>query len=239
MPNNRKKIWGIVPAAGIGRRMKIVQPKQYLLLHNRPMILHTLEKLCNSGQLDGIVVGIRKEDTFWRKLNFAHPLFLGASEGGTERMNTVLNAIKFLFEKDITKEDDWVLIHDAVRPCIVQSDIKKVVNCALANGAGALLGSRVADTLKEVDENNRVIRTVSRDRYWRALTPQIFPLGTFKSALEQCIDHGMIVTDESVAIEKQGIHPEFVESSLTNLKITYKIDLWLAEMFMTEVKQCE
>jgi len=239
MPENRNKIWGIVPAAGIGRRMCMARPKQYLLLRDRPVILHTLEKLCDCGQFDGIVVGIRREDAFWRKLNFSHPLFLGTSEGGAERMNTVFNAIEFLLAKEIAQEDDWALIHDAVRPCISQSDIKKVVHCALANGAGALLGSRVSDTLKEVDEYNNVIGTVSRDRYWRALTPQIFPLGLLKSALERCMQQGMTVTDESAAMENQGIHPALVEGLPTNLKITRKTDLRLAEIFMNEKDRCE
>ncbi|NKB75765.1 MAG: 2-C-methyl-D-erythritol 4-phosphate cytidylyltransferase [Gammaproteobacteria bacterium] len=231
MPSN-KKVWAIVPAAGIGKRMSSVVPKQYLMLRGKPILEHTLNRLWESPCIDGVVVGVRNDDAHWETINTDHEKFLGISHGGKERIHTVLKAMDLLLARYDTARDDWVLVHDAVRPCVSKADIEKLVGRANANGEGALLAARVMDTLKRSDGDHRVEKTVERECHWRALTPQVFPLGTLKEALESAVEKGVTATDESAAMELFGAYPELVESGGNNIKITLKSDLLLAEFLL-------
>src|SRR3989344_5952434 len=152
--------------------MSSTKPKQYLLLRGRPVILPPLERLCHYPRLSGVMVGISTQDRHWQ----AHeteaerlPKFLGTYPGGATRAHTVLNGLKALAAH--AHENDWVLVHDAVRPCVRLSDIDALVSAVESGKDGGLLALPAADTVKRADKANCVADTVSRDGLSRALTP--------------------------------------------------------------------
>ncbi len=210
-------------------------PKQYLLLRGRPVILHTLERLCHYPRLSGVMVGISSGDRYWQ----AHeteaerlPKFLGTYPGGETRAHTVLNGLKALAAH--ARDADWVLVHDAVRPCVRLADIDALFNTIETNGDGGLLALPVADTVKRADGSGRVAETVSREALWRALTPQMFRIGALKAALEKALARANEITDEAAAIEMAGGRPRLVAGHADNIKITLPGDLALAELFLKQ-----
>lgn len=233
--SNADGIWGLIPAAGVGLRMGTAIPKQYLLLRGRPVILHTLERLCHYPRLSGVMVGISSGDRHWQ----AHeteaerlPKFLGTYPGGETRAHTVLNGLKALAAH--AHGSDWVLVHDAVRPCVRLADIDALVNTVEANGDGGLLALPVADTVKRADSAGCVRETVSRVGLWRALTPQMFRIDVLRLALEKTPAQGEEITDEAAAVEMAGGHPRLVAGHADNIKITLPGDLALAELFLKQ-----
>ncbi len=217
--------------------MSSTLPKQYMELLGKPILSHTMDRLSESHCIDGIVVGMQNDDEHWESINFDHEKVIGISDGGTERVHTVLNAIHFLLDNEVADTEDWALVHDAVRPCVDIDDIALLASTARSNGEGALLATRVTDTLKRANENGRVDATVQRESHWRALTPQMFPMGKLKAALEASLEKGLTTTDESAAMELYGIYPELVEGSSTNIKITMQSDLLLAEFFLKNLEK--
>jgi 2-C-methyl-D-erythritol 4-phosphate cytidylyltransferase len=230
---NADRIWGLIPAAGVGLRMQTAVPKQYLPLRGRPVLLHTLERLCHYPRLSGVMVGISPGDRHWP--NYAAqasrlPTFLGIYTGGATRADTVLNGLQALADR--SRENDWVMVHDAVRPCVRLKDIAALAEAA--GDEGALLGLPVADTVKRADSTGRVLATVAREGLWRALTPQLFRIRTLREALEQVSVAGGEITDEASAIEAVGGHPRLVAGAADNIKITLPGDLALAELFLMQ-----
>ncbi len=209
-------------------------PKQYLSINGRSVLHHTLSRICANPAVDGVVIGVSPQDVWWTKDRFSHPKILGTYEGGRERADTVLKGLKFLNTLNEVAPSDWALVHDAVRPCIVQQDIQNLVAEANANKTGAVLGKQLVDTLKKTDERGMVQETVNRSRLWRAFTPQIFRVKELTRAIEKSLDDGVHVTDESMAMELTGIYPIMVEGYLTNIKITISSDLELMELFLGE-----
>ena len=228
------KVWAIIPAAGIGGRMSADIPKQYLKIHGRPMLHHTLSRICASPLIDGVIIGISPQDSRWSKDPFTHPKILGVCDGGRERRDTVLNGLKFLDGLDEVAQSDWALVHDAVRPGIMQQDIQNLLTQANDNQIGAVLGKRLADTLKITDENQAIQQTVDRKKFWRAFTPQVFRLGDLLRAIEVSVADGVQVTDESMAMERLGFHPAMVEGHSSNNKITTSDDLDLADLLLAK-----
>jgi 2-C-methyl-D-erythritol 4-phosphate cytidylyltransferase len=215
--------------------MQSAIPKQYLPLLGRPVILHTIERLCAHTLIQGVVVGIAREDRHWPSLaaEAGHlPKFLGTCPGGETRAQTVLNGLKELMQH--AKPDDWVLVHDAVRPCVRQGDIDKLIVTVTKGGEGGLLAFPVSDTVKRVDNAGRVTETVSREGLWRAATPQMFRINALARALEQAMKAGNEITDEASAIEAVGSHPHVVACHADNIKITLADDLALAELYMKQ-----
>ena len=215
--------------------MSSTKPKQYLLLRGRPVILHTLERLCHYPRLSGVMVGISTQDRHWQ----AHeteaerlPKFLGTYPGGATRAHTVLNGLKALAAH--AHDNDWVLVHDAVRPCVRLSDIDALVSAVESGKDGGLLALPVADTVKRADKANCVAETVSRDGLWRALTPQMFRIATLRIALEKSLPYSSEITDEATAIEAAGGHPKLVAGHADNIKITLPGDLALADLFLKQ-----
>ncbi len=229
-------IWALIPAGGQGRRMRSSVPKQYLPLLGRPVILHTLERLCAHPRIQGVLVGIAPDDTHWQKMSSEFkrlPTFLGTSDGGESRARTVLNGLRTLAKH--AKVDDWVLVHDAVRPCVRHEDIDKLI-AAVTEGeeGGGLLAFPVADTVKRADNAERVMETVRREGLWRAATPQMFKINKLIQALEQAMKSGRQITDEASAIETAGGHPRVVGCHADNIKITLPEDLALAELYLKQ-----
>ncbi|HEX7044437.1 MAG TPA: 2-C-methyl-D-erythritol 4-phosphate cytidylyltransferase [Burkholderiales bacterium] len=226
-------IWAIVPAAGTGTRMQTNLPKQYLPLLGRPVIGHTLERLCRYPRLRGIVVGLAPGDVRWRDVAVpGGEKIIGVYDGGASRAETVMNGLAALAAH--ARADDWVMVHDAVRPCIRPDDLDRLVEAAFACADGALLAVPVADTVKRADADDRVQQTVLRAGLWRALTPQMFPLGRLREALARVLQDGGDVTDESAAMEAIGARPRLVEGHADNIKITRPADLALAELFLRQ-----
>ena len=231
-----QKFWAVIPAAGVGKRMGSHIPKQYLPLAGKTILEHTLSIFLKHPNINGIVVAITQGDPYWQDifklLSDEDKQLISVASGGSERCHSVLNALHSL--SNYASEDDWVLVHDAARPCLKQSDIDRLIEQLNETNNGGLLGLPMADTVKHCDNEQRVISTVDRSALWRALTPQMFPLQLLISALEYAIKSNALVTDEASAIELQGLKPKMVEGHPGNIKITHPGDLQLAELFMAQ-----
>ena len=212
------------------------RPKQYLSLMNRPILQLTLERLGSYAPLQGIIVGIALDDAYWPTLPHDLPKVRGSFPGGRERAHTVLNGLSALLQHHAAP-DDWVLVHDAVRPCVRHADIDKLLHNVDRHPDGGLLGLPLTDTVKRVDAAARVLETAPRAELWRALTPQVFPIARLKLALEAAMAQGRPVTDEAAAIELAGGHPRMVAGHADNIKITLPTDLVLAEVYLQRQAQ--
>ncbi|NBC49940.1 MAG: 2-C-methyl-D-erythritol 4-phosphate cytidylyltransferase [Gammaproteobacteria bacterium] len=234
--------WAVVPAAGAGRRFGGPVPKQYLELCGRCVIEHSLATLLEHPAVDGCVLALSAEDEWWTDTAYASHPAVQRIAGGTERSDSVANALEALSE--YADEHDWVLVHDAARPCLTRSDLDRLI-AALGDGsagdgsAGALLAVPVHDTVKVADaaSGDRVLRTVPREQLWRAYTPQAFPLGTLRRALARARDQGSAITDDASAIEQLGLRPLLVSGRSDNLKITRPEDLPLAQFFLEQQQE--
>lgn len=213
--------------------MQSAIPKQYLPFLGRPVLHHTLDRLCSYPRLQGVLVGIAPEDPYWATLMPPlPPKLLRSYSGGATRVHTVLNGLKVLAA--LAQASDWVLVHDAVRPCVRHADLDKLMLAVSAGSDGGLLALPVADTVKRADDNDRVIETVHRDKLWRALTPQVFRVGALTAALERALAEGAAVTDEAAAMERTGGRPQLVAGHADNIKITLPGDLVLAALFLKQ-----
>lgn len=224
--------WAVIPAAGSGQRMQAARPKQYLKLRGRPVIAHTLERIASFPALRGIVVGLTPDDRDWRNLSGLPAKLLTTYAGGVERAITVLKGLHALSTH--ASPNDWILVHDAVRPCVRPADIVKLVDAVSDHPDGGLLGLPLTDTLKHVDSAGRIAATVARTDLWRALTPQMFRLAALQQALECAQQDGIAVTDEAEAIEYCGGRPLMVAGRADNIKITHAGDLALAEQYLRQ-----
>ncbi len=227
-----EQVWAIVPAAGHGSRMQAARPKQYLTLLDKPVIMHTLERLVSHPRIAGVVVAVADNDLYWQELPIPMRWPLHHTTGGRERADSVLNALNYL--NKINQHDPWVLVHDAARPCLRHSDIDRMLSVLGSDPVGGILGVPVNETVKRVDAQNRIIETVSRDNLWRAATPQMFRLKALKKALEQTRLAQCKVTDEASAMEYLGYQPKMVEGHADNLKITLPQDLDLAALYLQQ-----
>lgn len=226
--------WGIVPAAGVGKRMNADRPKQYLpLINSQTVIEHTLSRLIAAQVFQKIVVAISDGDPYWENLPLAKHKKIIRAKGGKERADSVLNALAQI--ENQACENDWVLVHDAARPCISTQDIEKLIFELKDDAVGGILALSSHDTLKDVD-GVQILSTHDRNRIWRALTPQMFRYGALKTALQIHQGNGAI-TDESSALEMQGFSPRIVEGRSDNIKITRPEDLALARFYLSQ--QCD
>lgn len=222
--------WAVVPAAGVGARMGGPVPKQYLPLAGKPVIAHTLERLGRHPRIRGISLALARHDPWWEQLKLDLNCPLTRVEGGSERCHSVLNGLMGLAGN--ANDEDWVLVHDAARPCIRGTDITRLMDELTGHPVGGLLGLRVRDTMKRADARGEVLETVSREGLWHALTPQMFRLGALRSALHGVLDQGALVTDEAQAMEWAGGVPRMVEGHADNIKVTEPQDMVLAELYL-------
>lgn len=225
--------WGVVPAAGVGSRMQSDRPKQYLELAGKTVIDHTLSRLLRSDFITAIAVAVSKEDPYWPELEIASHERVIMAEGGKERADSVLSALKSL--RSLANDHDWVLVHDAARPCITTKDVGLLIETLKEDPVGGILALASHDTLKNV-ENSSITETIDRNRIWRALTPQMFRYGVLFNALEEAAAKGSVVTDEASAVELKGLQPKIVEGRPDNIKITRPEDLPLANFYLEQ--QC-
>lgn len=231
----------LVPAAGFGARMGHELPKQYLPLVGRPMIFHALATLCACPDIATVFVVLSPADTLFRGYDWSafgdrlQPLYCG----GETRADTVLNG---LIASELEPED-WVLVHDAARPCLTQAHLAKLIAELRDDQVGGILAVPVADTLKRQDtlkraqpsggdDGVRIAHTEERAGLWQAQTPQMFRAGLLAVALQQC----KAVTDEASAVEALGLHPKLVAGDSSNFKVTYPQDIVLAELLLKDRK---
>lgn len=227
----RRRLFGVVPAAGRGRRMGGELPKQYLPLLGKPILAWTLERLLGFEPLERVVVVLAEGDPFWPELPFARHPKVVIAPGGRERADSVLSGLRAL--QGVASGEDWVLVHDAVRPLLERSDLERLWEAVSEEPVGAILALPVVDTLKEV-EGDRIAGTLDRSRIYRAQTPQLFRYRLLLEALEAALSRGEVVTDEASAVERLGKRPRIVEGRERNLKITRPEDLKLAEFFLRD-----
>ena len=223
--------WAVIPAAGTGRRMGVGRPKQYLDLCGRTVIEHTLSRICGPPGVDGVVVAVREGDPWWPRLATAADRRIARVAGGEERHLSVLRGLEALAERGSAR--DWVLVHDAVRPCVRAGDLERLVAAAAGEESeGAVLGVPARDAMKRVDAGGSVVETLGREGLWHAQTPQMFRLGALLGALRGVARRGAGVGDESQAMEEQGVRPAMVEGHSDNIKITRPEDLALAQLYL-------
>ena len=221
--------FAIIPAAGSGSRFGAPLPKQYLTINGLPIIRHAIDALLADARIARVVVVLSPEDNDW------HEGCLPAQSqdrvsvihiGGATRAESVLNGINWLKSESNVDSTDWVLVHDAARPCLTPVQIDALITSLSDDPVGGLLAIPVADTVKRADTAERVVATIDRRTLWQAQTPQMFRLDLLQRALG-AIDLA-VATDESAAIEALGYAPKLVAGSLANLKVTYPADLSLA-----------
>ena len=208
-------------------------PKQYLQIAGKTILAHTVERLMSHPKIDGVVVAVAADDTLWDSMTFDSKKPIIKTLGGELRCHSVKNALYEVSRHG--KDQDWVLIHDAARPCLRHQDLDKMINQLSHHMVGGLLATPVKDTMKRADDKQRAVETVDRNGLWHALTPQMFRLHLIRKVLNNAIEQGNLVTDESSAIEQAGYQPKLVQGHADNIKITTPEDLALAECILSNI----
>jgi 2-C-methyl-D-erythritol 4-phosphate cytidylyltransferase len=223
-------LWCVVPAAGRSTRVGGNVPKQYLAIAGKTLLLHTLERLAAHPRIAGLMVALAADDACWPGTSALSGKPLLIATGGGERADSVLAGLRALHDK--VTDSQFILVHDAARPCVAHKDISRLIDLGIPAG-GALLAAPVRDTLKRADAHARVLATEPRDTRWRALTPQMFRYGELVAALDSARAAGVAVTDEAMAMERTGYAPLLVEGEESNIKVTTRADLALAEFLLS------
>lgn len=223
------KIFALVPAAGQGTRLGDAVPKQYIPLAGKPMMFHALETLASIARIHTVVAILSPLDRHWGEHDWSEfpDKIEAAFTGGSNRAESVVNALEHLAPR--MAKDDWVLVHDAARPCITKSLVEQFLDELITDPVGGLLAMPLADTLKRAEVTLRVAETVPRENLWRAQTPQMFRNAILRRGLASKPD----ATDESQAVENLlGQAPKLVQGENSNIKVTFAEDLELAELIL-------
>ncbi|MGP1939290.1 MAG: 2-C-methyl-D-erythritol 4-phosphate cytidylyltransferase [Arsenophonus sp. ET-DL9-MAG3] len=232
------QIVALIPAAGIGSRMKVDCPKQYLKIAGKTIIEHTISVLLKQPRISKIIVSLNKNDTFFNKLAISKNKIIKTVIGGNQRANSVLTGLNYLSDNLEADDPCWVLVHDSTRPCLHQADLNSII-CFIDNhkfSCGGILASPVRDTIKRSFQGKiDISHTIERNELWLALTPQFFPLELIKNCLTQAIAKKIIITDEASAAEYCGYHPRLLKGRVDNLKVTHPEDLMLIEFYLSNI----
>lgn len=229
MPLNHK-FSVVVPAAGIGQRMNSEVPKQYLTIAGKTIIEHTIDKLLAHPAINNVVVVLHPNDSLFNTLAIANNSRVQTTVGGDERADSVLAGLQH-----IPKDNKWVLVHDAARPCFHLEDLSRLIELAKNGEVGGVLATPVRDTMKRSNEDNLVLHTEQRINLWHALTPQFFMLEKLNSALLQAKAKNADITDEASAMEFANEKVILVIGNSSNIKVTQPEDLLLAEFYLTQI----
>tara|TARA_R110002153_G_scaffold261723_2_gene422252 strand:- start:2352 stop:3062 length:711 start_codon:yes stop_codon:yes gene_type:complete len=222
----------IVPAAGIGKRMNRDLPKQYLTIAGKTILEHTLERLICHPQISKIIVVLHPQDSHFAQLTIAQSANIITVTGGKERSDSVLAGLAL-----VAADEQWVLVHDAARPCLHPDDLSALLQLAEQGEVGGILAAPVRDTMKRSNTLQFVEKTESRDNLWHALTPQFFPAQMLYQALSQAQQLKLNITDEASAIEQFGGKVKIVNGRASNIKVTQDEDLLLAHFYLTQLPQ--
>lgn len=223
-------IWAVVPAAGSGRRFGGPVPKQYASIGSQPLLHWTLSALAGLDELRGLIVVIARDDPWWPGWSEIGGKPVLTTIGGAERCDSVMAGLLAL--PDSVRDEDFVLVHDAARPCVRATDVRRLIELG-SQTDGGLLAAPVRDTLKLAGAGQHAVATQSRAELWRAFTPQMFRRGPLLSALRAARARGEQPTDESAAMEACGCRPLLVEGAEDNLKVTTEHDLAIARLLLT------
>lgn len=218
-----RSLWAVVPAAGRGARFGGEVPKQYLEVEGRPLIAYTLAALTAHPAVEGVVVAIGENDADWPGWTEFAGKPVQTCTGGASRAASVLAGLEALPES--VRADDFVLVHDAARPNLGLHDLSQLLERGRNDPVGAILAAPVRDTLKRAGDDGGIDATEPRERLWRALTPQLFRRLQLSKALQEAAQAGVEVTDEAMALERQGLRPLLIEGSEENFKVTTPADL--------------
>ncbi|VAX77100.1 2-C-methyl-D-erythritol 4-phosphate cytidylyltransferase [Serratia symbiotica] len=223
-------VTAILPAAGVGSRMQIDCPKQYLAIGDRCILEHAIDSLLRHPRIQQVIVAIGLGDKQFEQLTIATDPRVSVTIGDRQRADSVLAGLK------LAGDAEWVLVHDAARPCLHVDDLSRLLAITEYSKVGGILASPVRDTIKRVDPGlGTISNTIERKNLWHALTPQLFPLALLKQCLKRALDESVIVTDEATALEYCGYHPCLVSGRSDNIKITQPEDLALAEFYLTKL----
>jgi 2-C-methyl-D-erythritol 4-phosphate cytidylyltransferase/2-C-methyl-D-erythritol 2,4-cyclodiphosphate synthase len=237
-PQKARRIWAVVPAAGRGERFEKAAgashpPKQYAPLAGSTVLECSLRALLAEPRIERVVVALAPGDAHWRE-HAPRSEKLLTTLGGASRQDSVLAGLKMLREH--ASPADWVLVHDAARPCLESADVAALIAALEAGASGAVLAAPVVDTVKR-ERDGTVSETIDRSGLWRALTPQAFALGELERALEEAARSNIAVTDESQAMERQGLRPVLVQGSPFNIKVTRAADLQAAARILQSAEK--
>jgi 2-C-methyl-D-erythritol 4-phosphate cytidylyltransferase len=210
-------------------------PKQYLQLRGRSVLEWSAAPLLAHADCAGIVVVLAEQDKQWTALELSRNPRVATAVGDAERWGSVQRGLQSL--RDRVGQDDWIMVHDAARPCLGRHDLQQLIDAVQADEVGGLLAAPVSDTLKRSDRDGRVDATVDRTGLWRALTPQMFRYGLLDRALAEAAARCVNVTDEAQAVELLGSRPRLVAGSADNIKITVPEDLQRAEYVLATMEQ--
>ncbi|MGP1953985.1 MAG: 2-C-methyl-D-erythritol 4-phosphate cytidylyltransferase [Arsenophonus sp. NC-QC1-MAG3] len=238
MSNHKIQVAALIPAAGIGSRMKANCPKQYLKVAGKTIIEHTISALLKQPRISEIIVSLNNHDIFFHQLLISKNPKIKTVTGGCQRADSVLAGLNYLSDNLQLDPPCWVLIHDAARPCLDQSDLDSIIRFidGQQSSCGGILAAPVRDTMKRsVQGKIDISHTVDRNELWHALTPQFFPLLLIKNCLTQVLAQKTVITDEASALEYCGYHPQLLESKVNHLKVTQPEDLMLAEIYLSRV----
>jgi len=231
--SNNNRLWVVIPAAGIGKRMGVDIPKQYITVCDKAIIEHTVEKFTSRNDLQGILVALSNSDQHWSTLELSKNNKITTVTGGEERYKSVYNALCSL--KNKAGDDDWILVHDAVRPCITTFEIDQfIADLDHLNGIGGILALPCFETMKKANTNHEIEETIDRKFIWHAQTPQMFRYKKLFLAIEKIMNENIFITDEAMAMELAGYKPILIQGTHSNIKITDQNDLKYLESFLRQ-----
>jgi 2-C-methyl-D-erythritol 4-phosphate cytidylyltransferase len=230
MSQDQARCWAVLPAAGTGSRMGGDLPKQYMEVGGATLLEHGLRALLACEQLTGVVVALHANDSRAAALPIFRDPRVQTVTGAEQRSGSVLAGLDALVGRAALQ--DWVLVHDAARPCLQSADVVRLMAAVTTSGIGGILAERIVDTVKQASDDALVLRTLDRTTLWRAQTPQMFRFNELRGALGQAQERGVVVTDEASAMELAGYPVQLVTASTGNLKVTNPADLRLAAWYL-------
>ena len=231
--NSPEKCWVVIPAAGTGERFDQKVAKQYVYLGSKTVLEHSITPFLQSKNLSGILVAISADDEQWKNLSFPGKEGIISVTGGNERFHSVYNALNFL--ADDLSDEDWIITHDAARPCLSLTLLENLQKELSSHPVGGLVAMPIKETIKQADGQSNIIKqTLDRRHLWSAQTPQMFRYGILFKAFQHCMQNNIEPTDEAMAVESIGCEPKIILGAARNIKITLQEDLGLAKTFKNE-----
>lgn len=230
MLSHKEKVWVVIPAAGIGSRMQSDTPKQYLEIGGKTILEHSINRFLQHSAIHKVIVAIHPKDNHWSKLKIANNPKVVTVTGGKERADSVQNGLQEILK--LGGHKDWVMVHDAARPCLESQHIDDLLKAKATSPDGAILAIPSVDTVKVSNPQQSIEKTIPRETIWLAQTPQFFEVEPLADAIVKSFDKGLSITDEASAMENLGYHPSLVIGSRKNIKITEPEDMLLASIWL-------